>query len=158
MHCALSSALLVSHIELLQVLVEAVSHQNLATALPALHLHNHLAACHLDLLLFHLLATLLHLVDLLFVAKLLSLSLLPLFVGDSRHDLHGLFLLLLLLFGLALVVVLDLLVARVSLLLDQAVFQPVLECSVALLLFDLFMQALLFLLTQLLLLLESLLD
>ena len=92
------------------------------------------------------------------MTKLLSLTLFPFFVGDSSHDFHRFLLLLLLFFHLALVVILDLLMASVPLLLDQTVFQPVFERTVPLLLLDLFLQALLLLLSQLLLLLQSLRD
>jgi len=56
------------------------------------------------------------------------------------------------------VVVLDLLLASFTLLLDQTIFQPVLEGPVAFLLLDLFVEALLFFFSELLLLLKSLSD
>ena len=115
--------------------------------MPPLHLHDELAALHLDLLIFHALASLLHLIDLLLVARLLSLPLLPLLVSDARHDLHRFLLLFLLLFYLPLVVIFNLLLVRLSLLLDKTLLQPVFEGLVALLGFDFLLESLSFLLT-----------
>ena len=150
-----SSALLVGHIELLQILVQPIGEKNLASTLPRLHLHDHLATGHFDLLLLHTLTSLLHLVDLFLMATLLSLTLFPLLVCDASHDLHRFLRLFLLFFKLTLMMIFDLFLARLSLLLYQAVLQPVLEGPVTLLLLNLFLKPFLFLLTQLLLLLQG---
>ena len=121
----LRPTLLVRHVQLLKILVQAVSEEDLTSALPCLHLHDHLASSHFDLLLFHALAPLLHLLHLLLVTRLLRLALLPLFVRDPRHDLHRFLRLFLLIFKLAFVMVFDLFLTRLSLLLDQTVLQPV---------------------------------
>ena len=121
-----------------------------------LHFHDHLASGHLDLLILHALPALFHLIDFLFVATLFSLSLLPLFVSNARHDLHTLFGLFLLFVNASLLVVFDLLLVGLALLLHQTLLQPVFECLVALFLLNLFMQALSFLLSEQLLLLEGL--
>ena len=153
------SSVLVGHVKLFQVLVEAIGEQDLAAAsLSCLHLHDHLAASHLNLLLLHLLTALLHLLDLLFVARLLSLPLLPLFVGDSSHDLHRLLGLLLLLVQAALFMLSNLLLVGFTLLLLQTSLQPILEGEVAFLLLIDLDEALLLLLSELLLLLQSLSD
>ena len=89
------------------------------------------------------------------MANLLSLSLLPFLECYTSHDLHALFGLLLFLFNAALLMVLDLLLVRLPLLLHQALLQPVLERFVAFLLLDLLVQALCFLLSEQLLLLQS---
>ena len=152
-------SILVGHVELLQVFVETVCEQNLSTTtLSSLHLHDHLAASHLNLLLLHPLTALLHLLDLLLVARLLSLSLLPLFVGDTGHDLHRLLRLLLLLFHLALFHILDLLVISLALLLLHTGLQPILEGEVTLLLFVDFNESFSLLLSELVLLFECLGD
>ena len=120
-----------------------------------LHLHHQLAALHFDLLVFHTLASLLHLINLFLVTTLLGFPLLPFFVGDACHDFHRFFLLLLLLFDLSLVMIFDFLLVCLSLLLNKALLQPVFEGLVALLRFDLFMKTLSFFLTEHLLLLEG---
>ena len=123
-----------------------------------MHFHDHLAPCHLDLLIFHALPALLHLVNFLLVANFLSLSFLPFLECYSSHDLHALFGLFLFLINTALLMVLDLLLVRFPLLLHQALLQPVLERFVAFLLLDLLLQPLRFLLPEQLLLLERLAD
>lgn len=138
----LRPALLVGDVQLLEVLVQAVCEKDLASALPGLHLHDHLAAGHFDLLLFHALASLFHLLYFLRVAILLSLTLLPLFISNTRHDLHRFLRLFLLIFELAFVMILHLLLTGLSLLLDKTVLQPVFERTVALLLLNLLMQSL----------------
>ena len=60
----------------------------LAATVPALHLHDHLSTGHLNLLLLHFDAALLHLLDVLLVAQFLGFALLPLLESDARHDLH----------------------------------------------------------------------
>ena len=150
---------LVSLLKLLQILVQSIGQQDLsASTLSPLHLHDHLASGHLDLLLLHALPPLLHLVDFLFVATLFSLPLLPLFVSNACHDLHTLFGLFLLFVDASLLVVFDLLLVSLTLLLHQALLQPVFECLVALFLLNLLVQALGFLLSEQLLLLEGLAD
>ena len=109
-------------------------------------------------MLFHLLASFFHLFNLLFVARLLGLALFPLLVGDASHNFHRVFGFLLLLVDLALVMSLNLLLVSISLLLDHALLQPLLESPVAFLLLDLFLKSLLLLFSKLLLLFESLSD
>ena len=108
-------------LELFQVLVQSISEQNLTSAaLSALHLHDHLSSGHFDLLVFHALASLFHLVNLFLVTRFFSLTLLPFLVSDFRHDLHLCFGLLLLFVYLALLMFFNLLLVAVSLLLNQA--------------------------------------
>ena len=108
-------------LELFQVLVQSISEQNLTSAaLSALHLHDHLSSGHFDLLVFHALASLFHLVNLFLVTRLFSLTLFPFLVSDSSHNFHGVFGLLLLIFHLALLMGLNLLLVAVSLLLNEA--------------------------------------
>ena len=123
--------------------------------MPPLHFHDELTALHLDLLIFHALSSLLHLIDLFLVARLLCLPLLPFLVSNTCHDLHRFLLLLLLLFHLPLVVIFNFLLVRLSLLLDKTLLQPVFEGLVALLRFDFLMESLSFLLTQHLLFFEG---
>ena len=145
--------------ELFQVFIEAVGEQDLATApLAPLHLHDHLSAGHLGLLLLHPLPTLLVFLHLLLVADLLGLPLLPLLVGDARHDLHRLLRLLVLLLLLPLVQVFQPLLVEFLLLLDHALLQPLLELAVAILHLGDLGKALFLLLAKLLLLLEGLGD
>ena len=157
--CGALSPAFVGFLELLKVLVQPVSQQDLSTAaLSALHLHDHLSTSHLDLLLLHSLATFLHLLDLLLVTSLLGLALLPLLVGDACHDFHRLLGLFLLLVNHFLIVIYDLLLVFLSMLFDQTLLEPIFEGLVSFLLLDLFLEALSLLLSQLGLLLECLLD
>ena len=145
--------------QLFQVLVESVREKNLSTAtLSTLHLHNHLTACHPDLMLLHALTSLFHLVDLFLVSALFSLALLPLFVGNACHDLHAFFCLLLFFIHLLLLEVFYLLLVLFFLLFDQTLLQPVFECFVPFFLLDLFLEAFLLFNAELLLFLECLSD
>jgi len=145
--------------QLFQVLVESVCEKNLSAAtLSTLHLHNHLTACHPDLLLLHALTSLFHLLHLFLVSALFSLALLPLFVCDARHDLHAFLRLLLFFIHLLLLEVLYLLLVLFLLLFDQTLLQPVFECFVPFFLLDLFLEAFLLFYAELLLFLECLSD
>ena len=119
-----------------------------AATLAPLHLHHHLSPGHLNLLVFHALAALLHRVDLLFVTSLFSLPLLPLLVSDTGHDLHALLRLLLLFVNAFLLMIFNLLLVSLALLFHQTLLQPVFESLVALLLLYLFVQALSFFLPE----------
>ena len=134
------SPTLVCLFKLFQVLVKSISQQDLtSTTLTPLHLHDHLASGHLDLLLLHTLTAFFHASNLFAVTSLLSLPLLPLLVCDSSHDLHALLGLLLFIINASLLVIFNLLLVGFTLLFHQTLLQPVFECFVALLLLDLFM-------------------
>ena len=109
-------------------------------------------------MLFHLLPSLFHLVDLLFVTCFLSFALFPLFVGDTSHNFHRIFGFFLLFIDLSLVMSFDLFLVCISLLLNQTLLKPLLESFVAFFLLDLFMESLLLFLSQLMLLFECLGD
>lgn len=117
-----------SVIQLLQVLIQAVSEQNLTrVTLALLHLPDQLAPLCPNLLFLHLLPSLLHSIELTLMAHLLILLLLPLLVGNLGHHLHvvlGLFRLMLFLLFLLLH---DALVDHLFTLLDQRHFEPLFE-------------------------------
>ena len=92
------------------------------------------------------------------MSRFFGLSLLPFFVSDAGHDLHVFFGLLLFIFNAFLLMILDLLLISLSLLLHQALLQPVLEGLVTFLLLDLLCKALGFLFSEHLLLFEGLTD
>ena len=129
-----------------------------AASLSSLHLHDHLAPSHLNLLFFHALPTFFHFVNFLLVTNLFSLSLLPFLECDSSHNLHALLSLFLFFFIASFLMVLNFLLVRFTLLLHQALLQPILECFVAFLLLNLLLKALSFFLSEQLLFLEGLAD
>ncbi len=107
---------------------------------------------------FHLLASLFHLFDLLFVTRFFGFALFPLFVGDTSHNFHRVFGFFLLFINLTLVMSFDLFLVCISLLLNQTLLEPMLESFVAFFLLDLLMKSLLLFLPQLMLLFECLRD
>ena len=132
-----------------QVFVCSICEKDLASStLAALHFSDHLASGHLGLVGFHCGSSFLHSLHLLFVACLFSFLLLPDAVCDLGHDLVFLFDFFVILLLLSLLVVHHFLEVELLLLLNDAVFEPVLKLLMTLfLLFD-FLKTFDFLLSQ----------
>lgn len=124
-----------STLQLPQIFVESVGHENLtapSAALPPLHLDDSLPSLHFDFLFFHAGPSLLHLVQFLLVACLFLLPLLPLVKGNLGHDLHRLFRFALLFLHSVLVLIFQTLLVHISLLSDKTVLEPHFEGTVPL--------------------------
>lgn len=121
-----------------------------------LHFFDKLPARHPYLLLFHLLASLLHSLDFALVARLFVLALAPFLVSDLGFDLEVLLFATLDLFLFLALVVLDLFLIEFLTLLDQRFLEPLLVSVIALFFLCDFLESLVLLLFELLLAIEML--
>lgn len=119
-------------LQLFEVFVESVGHQDLATSLLALHLLNHLPSSFFRLLSLHRLTTFFHLLKFLLVARLFCFLFLPDLVSNLGHDIVLVLELLFLFLFHLLLVMLQFLHVEVTLLPNDAVLQPLLEILVRL--------------------------